>query len=151
MIHNPYPAPTSEEDKQACRFQTYLSGEDKGLLSSIRPIRGTPQAVVNHLIKNLCNDLRELGITSYRPDADDIFAILVEPRDLTEGQLARLRCTTIGTTQQVSKRIREYRGGTEVRKGLANPSPSSNDAAGKVTRRKPQDRKGPARKKKTAN
>lgn len=150
MIHNPYPTPTSEDDKQACRFQTYLSGEDKGLLSSIRPIRGTPQAVINHLIKNLCDDLRELGINSYRPDADDIFAILVERRDLTEGQLVRLGCTTIGPIEQIPPRVRQHRGRTEVRKGPTNPPSGPNDTKGKVTGGKSQDRKSKTSKKKNS-
>jgi hypothetical protein len=149
MIHNPYPTPTSEEAKQACRFQTYLSGEDRGLLFSVRPIRGTPQAVINHLIKNLCDDLRELGITTYRPDADDIFEILVERRSLSAEQLARLRCTSVSTTKQVSARIREYRRGSEVRKRLADPSFSADHAKSKSTRNKPQNRKNKTGKKKS--
>jgi len=150
MITNPYPPPT-DDDRQSCRFQTYLSGEDKGLLSSIRPIRGTPQAVINHLIKNLCDDLRELGITSYRPDADDIFAILVERRDLTEGQLARLGCTTIGSTKQVSARIQQYRRRAEVRERLTDSSPSSHNTAGKTTRGKSQAGKTKTSKKKSTS
>lgn len=147
MIHNPYPTPTSEDDKQACRFQTYLSGEDKGLLSYIRPIRGTPQAVINHLIKNLCDDLRDLGITNYRADADDIFAILVERRPITGEQIARLRRTTFGPTKQVPARLCEYRGRAEVRKGLTNPSSGPDHAKGKSPRDKSQDRKSKTKKK----
>lgn len=115
MIQNPYPPP-KEEDKISCRFQTYLSGEDKGLLSSVRPIRGTPQAVINHLIKNLCNDLRELGITTYHPDADDILTILVEPRPLSADQLTRIRRAVAGTDKQVSAGVRQHSRGTSVHK-----------------------------------
>ena len=152
MIHNPYPTPTDENDKVACRFQTYLSGEDKGLLSAIRPIRGTTQAVVNHLIKNLCDDLRELGITSYRPDADDIFTILVERRDLTEGQLDRLRRTTLGTPKQIPTGLREYSRGSSVRQRSTNAPSGPDHATKQVVRRVKQDRKNKTSKgKKSAN
>lgn len=125
MIHNPYPAPTTDDEKSTTRFQTYLSGEDKGLLFGIRPIRGTPQAVVNHLIKNLCDELRELGITNYHPDADDIFTILVERRPLSTDQLTRIRRAVAGNTKQVSTGVRDNSGGTEVRK---RPSSSKTSA-----------------------
>lgn len=151
MIHNPYPAPTDENDKISCRFQTYLSGEDKGLLSSIRPIRGTPQAVVNHLIKNLCNDLRDLGITSYRPDADDIFAILVERRPLSGEQIDRIRRTTVGTSKQIPSRLREHSGGSSVRKRPTDTSSSSDHSAKQTSRGVKQDRKSATKGKKNPN
>ena len=138
MIKNPYPPP-KEEDKISCRFQTYLSGEDKGLLSSIRPIRGTPQAVVNHLIKNLCNDLRDLNITQYHPDADDIFAVLVEPRKLTADQLSRIRRTLTGNDKQISTRIQHDSRGSGVRKRLASTSLGADHIAGKTVRGKQHD------------
>ena len=72
LLKNPYPLPTSDDDKDASRFQSYISAEDKALLSSLRPVKGTAQAIVNHLINNICHDLRDLGINFYRPDADDI-------------------------------------------------------------------------------
>lgn len=140
MIHNPYPTPR-DEDKISCRFQTYLSGEDKGLLFSIRPIRGTPQAVVNHLIKNLCDDLRELGVTSYHPDADDIFAVLVERRQLTTEQRTRIRRTLTGSDKQIPTRVQQHSGGTGVRKRPASPPSSANDTTFEVVRGKQQDRK----------
>jgi hypothetical protein len=141
MIQNPYPPPKDALDRQGCRFQTYLTGEDKGLLSSLRPIRGTPQAVINHLIKNLCDDLRDLGLTSYRPDADDIFAILIERRPLSAEQVARLRRTSFGATKQVPARLLQYRGGAKVREGFANPPSGPDHAKGKSARDKSQDRK----------
>jgi len=135
MIRNPYPIPTSDDDKAACRFQTYLSGEDKGLLFGIRPIRGTPQAVVNHLIKNLCDDLRDLNITTYHPDADDIFAILVERRALSGDQISRIRRTVAGLHRQVPAGVRQHSGGSSLRQGLTSPTTSSNNATGEVKRR----------------
>lgn len=146
MIRNPYPAP-KEDDKASCRFQTYLNGEDKGLLFSVRPIRGTPQAVINHLIKNLCDELRELGITEFSPDADDIFTILVERRPLNGDQLARLRRTTLGSTKQVSERIQQYRRRSAVRQGLADPQISSHNTEKQTAGRVKQNRKGKTNKK----
>ena len=145
MIHNPYPIPTSDDDKAACRFQTYLSGEDKGLLFGIRPIRGTPQAVVNHLIRNLCDDLRELNITTYHPDADYIFAILVERRPLSRDQISRIRRTASGLHRQVQEGVRQHSGGTSLRQGLTSPATSSNNATGEVKRRVKHSRKTSAK------
>jgi hypothetical protein len=144
MLHNPYPSQVDNVDRDALRFQTYLSGEDKALLMSVRPIKGTAQVVINHLIKHICNDLRDLGITSYRPDADDIFTILVERRALTDDQIARLRRTTIGADQQVPTWLQQHRRGSGVRKRTANPASSTDHVAKQTTGRKqPTGRKTP--------
>lgn len=134
MLHNPYPSQHDNVDQDALRFQTYLNGPDKALLMGIRPIKGTAQTVINHLIKNLCNDLRDLGINSYRPDADDIFTILVERRALTDDQVERLRRTTVGTDQQIPTGLQQHRGGTKVRKRTANPSAGANHPKVKTPR-----------------
>ena len=131
MIRNPYPPPR-DEDKISCRFQTYLSGEDKGLLSSIRPIRGTPQAVVNHLIKNLCNDLRDIGLTAYHPDADDIFCILVERRPITAEQRVRIRRALASTNKQIPTGVRQHSGGSSVRQGLTGDALSAHNTSSQV-------------------
>lgn len=132
MIHNPYPIPTSDDDRSTTRFQTYLSGEDKGLLFGVRPIRGTPQAVINHLIKNLCNDLRDLKLTQYHPDADAVFSILIERRPLTADQLSRIRRALVGTSGEVSSGVQQHSGGTSVREGLAGNPTSPNHPTFKV-------------------
>src|SRR5215831_14445820 len=97
LLQNPYPYPTNEDDKDARRMQSYISAEDKALLTSLRPVKGTAQAIVNNLINNICHDLRDLGVTFYRPDADDILRVLCERRPLTDEQIVRLRRTTVGT------------------------------------------------------
>lgn len=132
MITNPYPTPVEDDDKGTCRFQTYLSGEDKGLLFGIRPIRGTAQAVINHLIRNLCNDLRDLNITQYHPDADSIFAVLIERRKLTTEQLTRIRRALAGTDKQVSKGVQQHSGGSSVRQRLTSHAVSPDNTAFKV-------------------
>lgn len=124
MLKNPYLTPEDPGQQAALRFATYLDGEDKALLMSIRPVRGTAQAVINNLIKNICNDLRDLRITSYHPDADDILAVLVESRPLTESQIDRLRRTTIGPNAEIPPRLHQHRRGPEVREGPTNPETS---------------------------
>jgi len=136
MIHNPYPIPTSDDDKAACRFQTYLSGKDRALLFGIRPIRGTPQAVINNLIKNLCDELRELNITDYRPDADDIFSILVERRALSPDQLSRIRRTIDSTDKQVPARVQQHSGGSGVRERATSTTSGANHPPFQVVRGK---------------
>lgn len=144
MLKNPYPSQHDNVDQEALRFQTYLNGPDKALLMGIRPIKGTAQVVINHLIQNLCNDLRDLGITSYRPDADDIFAILVERRTLTDDQIVRLRRTTVGNDQQIPTWLQQHRRRTEVRKRTTNPQTGANDPKVKTPRGKqPVSRKTP--------
>ena len=138
MIHNPYPIPTDEDDKSTCRFATYISAEDKALLMALRPVRGTPQAVINHLIKNLCDELRELKLNFYRPDADDILQVLVERRQLSRRQIDRLRCTTIGTSKDVPERFRQPRGSGGVHEDAPNAQASPDNpevqASGRVQR-----------------
>lgn len=141
MIQNPYPTPVEDDDKGTCRFQTYLSGEDKGLLFGIRPIRGTAQAVINNLIRNLCNDLRELNITTYHPDADSILAVLIERRPLSADQLSRIRRTLTSTHKQVSTGLQQHSGSTSLREGLTSDASSTNDAPFKVVRGKPHNSK----------
>jgi hypothetical protein len=141
MIHNPYPIPTDELDRATTRFQTYLSGEDKGLLFGVRPIRGTPQAVINHLIKNLCDDLRDHNITQYHPDADTIFSILVERRPLSADQLSRIRRAIAGTDKQVSERVQHDSRGTSVRKGSTGTKTGPNHPAIKTLRGEQPNRK----------
>ena len=135
IIHNPYPIPTDEDDKASTRFQTYISVEDKLLLMSLRPIRGTSQAVINHLIKNLCNELRELKLNFYRPDADDILAILVERRPLTNSQIDRLRCTTIGDSKDVPKGFRQPRRSSGLHQGASNAQAQPTNTTGESTKR----------------
>ena len=151
MIRNPYPIPTSDDDKATTRFQTYLSGEDKGLLFGLRPIRGTPQAVVNHLIKNLCNDLREHNITAYHPDADTIFSILVERRPLSGDQLARLRCAVTGVHRQVSAGVQQQSGGTSVRQRPTGSTSGSHNSSSQTKRRVQSNRKTKSTTKKSSS
>jgi hypothetical protein len=127
LLKNPYPLPTNEDDKNSSRFQSYISAEDKALLSSLRPVKGTAQAIVNHLINNICHDLRDLGIHFYRPDADDILAIVCERRPLTDDQIVRLRRTTVGTTSEVPTWLQQHRRVTSVRKHSTNAPVKSGD------------------------
>jgi hypothetical protein len=141
MLKNPYPLPTNENDQTACRFQSYISAEDKALLSSLRPVKGTAQAIVNHLILNICHDLRDLGIHFYRPDADDILAVLCERRPLTDEQIVRLRRTTVGTTSQVPTWLQQHRRRTGLHKDATNTTAKSvnipkSDAEGERRHRK---------------
>lgn|SRR5215475_616024 len=140
MIHNPYP--TSEnDDKSATRFQTYISAEDKALLMSLRPVKGTPQAIINNLILNVCRDLRDLNITSFRPDADDILAVLLERRPLTDDQLVRLRRTSIGVSEEIPTWLQYHRRRTEVRKRTSDAPTGSSHTKGETRRRVRRDSK----------
>lgn len=141
MLTNPYPPPTSEDDKAALRFQTYLSGEDKSLLMCIRPAKSTAQAVINNLIKNICNDLRDLDITSFRVDADDIFCVLTERRPLTDEQITRLRRTTVGASQKVPTWLQQHSRRTGVRKDAPDHTAGASNPTGKVNGGKQHNRK----------
>jgi hypothetical protein len=127
MLNNPYPIPTDEDDKASCRFATYLSKEDKTLLMSLRPVRGTPQAVVNNLIKNFCDELRALKLDFYHPDADDILTVLVGHRKLTADQINRLRCTTFGVSSQIPTWLQHSGGGSKIRQRHSNDATKPSD------------------------
>ena len=120
MLKNPYPPPSDDDDKECCRFATYIDPGDRALLMSLRAVRGTAQAAVNNLILNICNDLRDIKFTSYRPDADDILAILVERRPFTDDQIRRLRRTTLGVYTEIPSWLQQHRGRTEVREGATS-------------------------------
>lgn len=132
MLKNPYPPPSelNENDLAACRFQTYIDAGDRALLMSLRAVRGTAQAAVNTLILHLCNDLRELNLTSYRPDADDILEILCERRPLTDDQITRLRRTSISVHQQISTGLQHNRRSSGVREGATNTKTKSTHTPG---------------------
>jgi hypothetical protein len=127
LLKNPYPLPSNDDDQDARRFQSYISAEDKALLTSLRPVKGTAQAIINNLILNFCHDLRDLGITFYRPDADDILTVLCERRPLSDEQIVRLRRTTVGTTSQIPTWLQQHRRRTELRKTASNASPESSN------------------------
>jgi hypothetical protein len=141
MLKNPYPLPTNEDDKNASRFQSYISAEDKALLSSLRPVKGTAQAIVNNLILNICHDLRDLGVNFYRPDADDILTILCERRPLTDEQIVRLRRTTVGTTSQVPTWLQQHRRRTSLHEDASNTSSESSNIQKSDAKRERRHRK----------
>src|SRR5258708_6620099 len=116
MLTNPYPTKLDSADGTGIKLQCDIHPADKALIMSIRPSKGTTQLVVNNLIKNLCDDLRELNITGWQLDGDTILTILTERRELSEAQCERLRHTSICTPGTVSPRILDYRGRTSVRK-----------------------------------
>lgn len=141
MLKNPYPIPTDENDQASCRFATYIDAADKALMHGLRPVKGTPQAIVNNLILNICNDLRDLKLTSYHPDADDILAILTERRPLTDEQITRLRLTTAGLSEQVPSWLQHHRRKSSVREGATGVSKQSADTKGGSTSGVKRDRK----------
>lgn len=145
LLKNPYPLPTSDDDKDASRFQSYISAEDKALLSSLRPVKGTAQAIVNHLINNICHDLRDLGINFYRPDADDILTILVERRPLTDEQIARLGRTTVSSTSTIPSWLCQHRGGAGLREETPDVATQSGDVHKLVAKGEQRDRKDKTR------
>ena len=151
MLKNPYPPPSdlNENDLAACRFQTYIDAGDRALLMSLRAVRGTAQAVVNTLILHLCNDLRDIQLTSYRPDADDILEILCERRPLTDDQITRLRSTSIGVHQQIPSWLQQHRRSTKLREGTTdvqtkstNPQSSVESGVGRHRGKTTSEKKG---------
>ena len=135
MIHNPYPIPTDEDEKASCRFATYIAARDRALLMSLRPVRGTPQAVVNNLIKHFCDELRELKLDFYHPDADDILTVLLERRRLDADQVSRLRRTTFGVSAEIPARLQHSGRGHEVRKRSTDHATKPRNLQGKANRR----------------
>src|SRR5713101_2502363 len=125
MLTNPYPQPRNEAEAELFRLQTYISGEDKSLLVGIRPMKGTAQTIINNLILNLCRDLRDLNITSFHPDADDILTVLTERRALSDTQIQRLRCTTAGLPKKVPTGLLQHSGGTSVCEGATSTKASA--------------------------
>jgi hypothetical protein len=114
-LKNPYPTKIDSADETGSKLQCDISPADKALIMSLRPAKGTIQLVVNNLLKNLCDDLRELNIHGWRLDGDELLTILTDKRPFSEHQLDKLRKSTAGTTKPVSERLLEHRRGTSVR------------------------------------
>jgi len=130
-LTNPYDHSLNSAESHSAKLQTDISAEDKTFLTALRPVRGTIQIVVNQLIHTFCHELRTNGITSYRPDIDDILSILLEPRTITLDQFERLRRTSLGASLQTPAGVLQPGGGTSVCAESANTP----DVSAKPTRR----------------
>lgn len=115
MLTNPYSTSVNSSNDSGAKLQCDVHPGDKALIMSLKPSKGTIQLVVNNLIKNLCDDIRELNITGWQPDGDDILSILVERRAFNETQCERLRHTSICASGTVPSRLLNSRRGTSVR------------------------------------
>jgi len=137
MLTNPYPNTinSGSDYDSGMKFQCDVHPGDKALIMALRPSKGTLQLVVNNLLKNLCDDIRNLNITGWQLDGDQILSILVERRDLTESQCERLRHTSICALGAVPPRLLDNRRGTSVRKKAAKPTPQSTNSQKRTPRR----------------
>jgi hypothetical protein len=137
MLTNPYPNTinSGSDYDSGMKFQCDVHPGDKALLMSLRPSKGTLQLIVNNLLKNLCDDIRELNITGWQLDGDQILTILVERRELSEGQRERLRHTSICTVGTVPPRILDYRGGTSIRKKASKLTSKATNTPKRTPRR----------------
>lgn len=128
-LKNPYDTHVNSSDATGVKFQCDVDPNDKSLIASLRPAKGTLQLVVLNLLKNLCNDLRDLGITHYRVDGDEILDILTGAKPLSRGQVERLRRTTVGSTGPIPERFLLDSGRTSVREKVAGTTPKSRNVA----------------------
>lgn len=135
MLTNPYPHKLDSADLSGKKFQADIHPGDKALLMSLRPSKGTIQLVVNNLIKNLCDDLRELNVTGWLPDGDNILTILTERRDYSEEQLERLRHTTVCTSGSVPPRLLVNQRRRGVREKVTESKAKSTDSPKRTPRR----------------
>jgi hypothetical protein len=147
-LRNPYNHKIDSADETGVKLQCDIDPNDKALLVGLRPAKGTIQLIVINLLHTLCNDLRDLGITSYRPDADDVIATLVESRPFSPEQLARVRQSLVGTHGQIPERFLVDRGGTGVREKTAGAKTKSGHAkertSSRVERNRKEGRQAPA-------
>lgn len=135
MLSNPYPNQINSADDSGAKLQCDIHPGDKALLMSLRPSKGTIQLIVNNLLKNLCDDVRELNITGWQLDGDQILSILTERRDLTEGQCERLRHTSICAVGTVPPRLLDSGGGTSLRQKTSKSKAESAHAPKRTVRR----------------
>jgi len=137
MLTNPYPNTinSGSDYDSGMKFQCDVHPGDKGLLMSLRPSKGTLQLIVNNLLKNLCDDIRELNITGWQLDGDQILTILVERRELSESQCERLRHTSICALGAVPPRLLDNRRGTSVREKAPKLKAKSSNSQKRTPRR----------------
>lgn len=134
MLTNPY-THLLNSAKDDFKLQVDVTGDDKSLLKSIMPDKGTMQLIVSNLIFNLCNELRDTHhIYGFRPDASTILSILLEPRGLNPDQIDRLSRTSATTSlvcgrtptsssPEVSEGLHQPLRGPAIREGLADHAP----------------------------
>jgi hypothetical protein len=70
QITNPY-HDVKEGDEGASKIATIIATEDLALLRAVVPKRGFVQAVINTLIYELAEELRDNDMTYYRPDNEE--------------------------------------------------------------------------------
>lgn len=148
MLTNPYQHLI--DNATGLRVQLDIDGNDKSLIVSIRPVRGTTQLVLSRLIHNLCNELRQLDVLAYRPDSDTILTILTEQRPLSADQLHRLEQSSVGRAvaglaTQVSTGVQQHRRRTEIRQRTSSTPFKPNNPPSKVAGGKQRDRKADAK------
>lgn len=136
MLTDPYPRPTTDDDADCMRLQTYISKEDKSLLMCLRPVRGTLQTITNILINNLCHDLRDLGIQFFTTDADAILAVLLQRRQFNDEQVGLLRRTSVGVSKEIPTGLQQPKRSTSVRERPTSHSTGSDDPSSKTARGK---------------
>ncbi len=131
------------------KIQCDIDPNDKALLMSLRPVKGTIQLVVNNLLFNICNDLRKLNVVGWRPDGDAILELLSRPRTLSPTQFDEFseRCTSISLVETVSSGIFDDRRRAEVRQTTPSNETESTDSEVSVAKRKSRNRKASAAKK----
>lgn len=122
MLTNPYgKLPNAAQNSGTVRIQTDIPIGEKSLLVGLFPQRDAFQLIINNLLKNICDELRELNHTTYRPDSSTLLAQLCARRPLPPG----LRQEQPGSThpspnQPLSKGLLDSRGGAEIPSGTPN-------------------------------
>jgi hypothetical protein len=145
MLKNPYShiVNSGEGYNTGLRIQCDIDPNDKVLLTSLRPQKGTLQLVINNLLKNLCDDLRKLNIDTWRPDGDEVLAFLTESRTIPAERLIELsvRCPSIKLTEAISSGVFNGDGSTGVREEATNTEVESSNSEVRTSKGKSRNRK----------
>ncbi len=135
MLTNPYNHTLNSTDGTDHRITVDITGEDRALLLSLRPVKGTIQLTISNLLFNLCNELRTLDIHGYRHDGDSILSALVLQRPLTAEQRELLGHTSACVAPQVSTGVHKRRGGTRIRQDTPSDAAQLGDETSSTKRR----------------
>lgn len=120
IISDPY---ESVDPDQKARISADVSIADKNLIKCVHPDRGILQLAVNNLIFALSNDLRNLGLSFYTPEATTTLELLVRRR------------TSIDTSKEELLRY-VRRGATECGERTAHAKAKQPDTKGKAVERR---------------
>lgn len=114
MLTNPYGV-LKHEAHTSTNLQTYIPVTERHKLAVFAPNKGDTSIILNHLIRNLLQDIHELTNGTYTAiDYHSILTVILQRRSLSREQYDALRSTTCGSNIPASAGLPDPGGSTSL-------------------------------------